>query len=73
LEVIVTENSIRVIERMESGTLAPDDGRVVKLLVYALRSRFKPRARLEAENLVLRQQINVLIRKLPKGGTPDGA
>jgi len=39
----------------------------LKLLVYALRSRFKSRARLEAENLVLRQQINILIRKLPKG------
>ncbi len=38
----------------------------LKLLVYALRSRFKSRARLEAENLVLRQQINILIRKLPK-------
>src|SRR5215469_14301842 len=28
--------------------------------------RFKSRARLEAENVVLRQQLNVLIRKLPK-------
>jgi len=28
--------------------------------------RFKSRARLEAENLVLPQQLNVLIRKLPK-------
>ena len=28
--------------------------------------RFKSRARLEDENLVLRQQLNVLIRKLPK-------
>ena len=34
--------------------------------VYALRSRFKSRARLEAENLVLRQQINILICKIPK-------
>src|SRR5208282_2679319 len=38
----------------------------LKLLGYALRSRFKSRARLEAENLVLRQQINVLVRRLPK-------
>jgi hypothetical protein len=37
----------------------------LKLLAYALRSRFKSRARLEAENLVLRQQLNILIRKLP--------
>jgi hypothetical protein len=33
---------------------------------YALSSRFKSRARLEAENLVLRQQLNILIRKRPK-------
>ena len=38
----------------------------LRQLAYALRSRFKSRARLEAENLVLRQQLNVLIRKLPK-------
>src|SRR5262249_23191955 len=37
-----------------------------KQLVYALNLRFKSRARLEAENLVLRQQVNALIRKLPK-------
>ena len=35
-------------------------------LTYALSLRLKSRARLEAENLVLRQQLNVLIRKLPK-------
>jgi transposase InsO family protein len=38
----------------------------LKQLAYALSLRFKSRARLEAENLVLRQQLNVLIRKLPK-------
>ena len=38
----------------------------LKLLAYALRSLFKSRARLEAENLVLRQQINILVRRLPK-------
>jgi transposase InsO family protein len=38
----------------------------LKLLACALRSRFKSRARLEAENLVLRQQINILVRRLPK-------
>ncbi len=48
-------------EGTESGTLAPD-GRWLKVLAYALRSRFKSRARLEAENLLLRQQISVLIR-----------
>jgi transposase InsO family protein len=38
----------------------------LKLLGYTLRSRFKSRARLEAENLVLRQQLNILLRSLPK-------
>src|SRR5208337_3474928 len=38
----------------------------LKLLAYTLRSRFKSRARLEAENLVFRQQFNVLIRKMPR-------
>ena len=38
----------------------------LRLLAYGLRARFKSRARLEAENLVLRQQLGVLIRKLPK-------
>ena len=38
----------------------------LRQLAYALSFRFKSRARLEAENLVLRQQLNVLARKLPK-------
>ena len=38
----------------------------LRQLAYALSLRFKSRARLEAENLVLRQQLNVLMRKLPK-------
>ncbi len=38
----------------------------LKQLAYELSLRFKSRARLEAENLVLRQQLNILIRKLPK-------
>src|SRR5271155_2564312 len=38
----------------------------LKQLAYALSLRLKSRARLEAENLVLRQQLNVLIRKLPR-------
>jgi hypothetical protein len=35
-------------------------------LAFALGSRFRSRAKLKAENLVLRQQLNVLIRRLPK-------
>src|SRR5258707_14469286 len=37
-----------------------------KLILGILASRFKARATLEAENLVLRQQINVLRRQMPK-------
>src|ERR1700716_2287698 len=35
-------------------------------LMLAIRSRFTRRARLEAENLILRQQLVVLRRKSPK-------
>ena len=35
------------------------------LLLLAIRSRFTRRARLEAENLILRQQLVVLRRKSP--------
>src|SRR5258708_9776953 len=37
-----------------------------KLILGILASRFKARATLEAENLVLRQQVNVLCRRTPK-------
>src|SRR3990170_2683887 len=37
-----------------------------KLILDILASRFKARATLEAENLVLRQQVNVLRRRTPK-------
>jgi hypothetical protein len=37
-----------------------------KLILGVLTSFFKPRARLEAEILILRQQINVLRRRAPK-------
>ena len=39
---------------------------LVKLIFGVLASLFKSRAKLEAENLVLRQQINVLRRRMPK-------
>jgi hypothetical protein len=38
----------------------------LKQVAYALSLRFKSRTRLKAETLALRQQVNVLIRKLPK-------
>jgi hypothetical protein len=37
-----------------------------KLILGILASRFNARATLEAENLVLRQQVNVLRRRTPK-------
>ena len=40
----------------------------LKILTYALRSRFKSRMRLETENLVLRQQLNIAIRNAQVGG-----
>jgi transposase InsO family protein len=39
---------------------------LLKLILGVLASLFKSRAKLEAENLVLRQQINVLRRRLPR-------
>jgi hypothetical protein len=39
---------------------------LLKLILGALASLFKSRATLEAENLVLRQQVNVLRRRAPK-------
>src|SRR5258707_4899599 len=39
---------------------------LLRLILAILASPFKSRAELEAENLVLRQQINVLCRRMPK-------
>jgi hypothetical protein len=39
---------------------------LLKLILGVLASLFRSRAKLEAENLVLRQQINVLRRRAPK-------
>jgi hypothetical protein len=39
---------------------------LLRLLLAVLASLFKSRAELEAENLVLRQQVNVLRRRMPK-------
>src|ERR1019366_6808224 len=39
---------------------------LLKLILRVLASLFRSRAKLEAENLVLRQQINVLRRRAPK-------
>jgi hypothetical protein len=62
---VITENSIQVTSHAESASL-PSMVEWLKQLANSLGLRFKSRARLEAENLVLRQQLNVLIRKLPK-------
>src|SRR5215831_19928135 len=39
---------------------------LLKLILAFLASLFKSRVELEAENLVLRQQVNVLRRRMPK-------
>jgi hypothetical protein len=39
---------------------------LLRLILAILASPFKSRAELEAENLILRQQINVLCRRMPK-------
>ena len=39
---------------------------LLRLILAILASPFKSRAELEAENLMLRQQINVLCRRMPK-------
>lgn len=39
---------------------------IMGLLFGVLRDGFRPRERLEAENLVLRHQLNVLFRQAPK-------
>src|ERR1700681_2017796 len=39
---------------------------LLKLIISVLASLFRSRAKLEAENLVLRQQLNVLRRRTPK-------
>jgi hypothetical protein len=41
-------------------------GRVVRFLVWAIASAFRPRARMIAENLCLRQQLLVLQRRHPQ-------
>ena len=44
---------------------------LLKLILGVLASLFRSRAKLEAENLVLRQQINVLRRRMPKRPAPE--
>ena len=39
---------------------------LLNLILGVLASLFRSRAELEAENLVLRQQVNVLLRRMPK-------
>ena len=39
---------------------------LIQLMLLAIRSQFTKRARLEAENLILRQQLVILRRKFPR-------
>jgi hypothetical protein len=44
---------------------------LLRLILAILASPFKSRAELEAENVILRQQINVLCRRMPKAAGSD--
>ena len=61
-----TENSIRGRRSKRSAYARILITDLFKLMLGILASRFKARATLEAENLVLRQQVNVLRRRTPK-------
>jgi len=55
---VCTENSIRRRRSRRTARILMTD--LFKLILGILASRFKARATLEAENLVLRQQLNVV-------------
>ena len=57
---------IRLASRRESGDVQFPMIDFFRLLAYTLNALFRSRARLEAEILVLRYQLNVLKRKAPK-------
>jgi hypothetical protein len=59
---VATENFVRS-DRTLQVCYWTRDGCVPNWFLFVLRSRFKSRARLEAENIVLRQQVIVLSRK----------
>ena len=63
---VCTENSIRRrrSKRTAQARILMTD--LFRLILGILASRFKARATLEAESLVLRQQVNVLRRRTPK-------
>jgi hypothetical protein len=57
---VCTENSIQHRRREQTGLARALMAELLKLIFGVLASLFKSRAKLEAEILVLRQQINVL-------------
>jgi hypothetical protein len=63
-ELVAIENLVPVAGRSGCDTGTPTVEFVTKLVLVA-RSRLKSRASLEAENIVLRQQVIVLSRKDP--------
>src|SRR5258705_10998352 len=63
---VCTENSIRRRRSKRTALARILMTDLFRLILGILASRFKARATLEAENLVLRQQVNVLRRRTPK-------
>src|SRR5713101_7906596 len=63
---VCTKNWIRRRRRERTGQARGLMTDLLKLILGVLASLFRSRAKLEAENLVLRQQINVLRRRMPK-------
>src|ERR1022692_1558639 len=64
--VVCTEYSIQHGRRAQTGEVRDLMKDLFKLILGVVASLFKSRATLEAEFLVLRQQINVLRRRTPK-------
>ena len=67
--VVVPENSIRRDSRGETESAASSDAMfaiILHLLATFIADLFKPRRRLEVENLFLRHQRNVALRRAPQ-------
>jgi hypothetical protein len=66
LKVVCTENWIRLDARQRLGNPARLMIELLRLILHIVTSLFKPRARLAAGILVLRQQLNVLRQQVSK-------
>jgi hypothetical protein len=64
LSVVAAENAIHTVWTGRSGCLG-EMGSFLGLLLHVLASPFRSQARLEAEIVFLRHQLNLLRRRLP--------